>query len=391
MDIFKMVKSLVIQEQEKRTSREDQLKKRVNNFEIIADQMKKCRKGLSANQGTEILSAIGKDNDIPLSIIAQNIDDFQEEHITSELIQFTKGIKAIPKKNHQSMVLSNVIRFLTIKEVISLIPINKECSLVLQKEFFQLLSSVPLMKRQFRLNLWFQILEVEKAPQILPFLEASEKLDLPVLKMIDMDVKRSFNLQPSYPKEQLVEILRVSSLLTQDQGGYCQGQNYLAGFFLKFIGNQEMAFKYYHQFLVKYMMNIFDRDFKSLQCYFYILDKLVKVHLPTLSAHFRNQKLNSSFFTAQWFITVFTIAFQFTDFSYLAIQIMDTFMVDGIRGFFKSILLVLQFFEGEFLKLNFEEILEFATNLLQTEVFKGTEYKAFAKRRAETHVSSEPY
>lgn len=107
-----------------------------------------------------------------------------------------------------------------------------------------------------------------------------------MLKVIDVDVKRSFNMEPSYPKNQLIEILRVSSFLTQDHGGYCQGQNYLAGFFLKYIGNKELAFKYYQQFLEKYMMKIFDDGFKSLQCYFYILDKLVKVHLPDLSAHF---------------------------------------------------------------------------------------------------------
>lgn len=131
-EIFKLVKNLVVQEKQKTQSVEDELKKKVNNFEVIADQMKKCKKSLTVNQGTDILSLIGKKNKIPLSIIAQKIDDFQEEHITNELIQFTKGIKSGPmKKNGELMVLCNTLYFLQIKEVIALIPISKEGSKVL--------------------------------------------------------------------------------------------------------------------------------------------------------------------------------------------------------------------------------------------------------------------
>lgn len=60
-----------------------------------------------------------------------------------------------------------------------------------------------------------------------------------------MDVKRSFNNDPSVSKEDLAEILKVSSYLIKDDLGYCQGQNYIAGFFLKIIKNKELAFKYY--------------------------------------------------------------------------------------------------------------------------------------------------
>lgn len=105
--------------------------------------MRKFKKSFSVNQGTEILSLIGKQNNIPLNIVAQNIDDFQEEHITHELIQFTKGIKSGPKKkNSLFTVLSNAMKFLSLREMVSFIPISREGSKVLQKEFFRFLGSV---------------------------------------------------------------------------------------------------------------------------------------------------------------------------------------------------------------------------------------------------------
>jgi len=67
------------------------------------------------------------------------------------------------------------------------------------------------------------------------------------------------------------------------------------------------------------MRNIFDRDFKTVQCYFYIVDKLIKIHLPKLFKHFKQQNITTSFFTAQWFITLFTNAFEYTKHSYFVV------------------------------------------------------------------------
>jgi len=42
-----------------------------------------------------------------------------------------------------------------------------------------------------------------------------------LLKIIDMDVRRSYNKDPNFPKEKLKEILNVSSYLLVEDWGYC--------------------------------------------------------------------------------------------------------------------------------------------------------------------------
>ena len=53
--------------------------------------------------------------------------------------------------------------------------------------------------------------------------EVAMKLHQSIMKIIEVDVKRSFNIDPNYPKKDLIEILWVSSYLIEDGMGYCQG------------------------------------------------------------------------------------------------------------------------------------------------------------------------
>ena len=39
---------------------------------------------------------------------------------------------------------------------------------------------------------------------------------------------------------------------------------------------------------------------------FAVLDQLINIYLPDLSGHFEKESINSSLFSAAWFITLFT-------------------------------------------------------------------------------------
>jgi hypothetical protein len=86
--------------------------------------------------------------------------------------------------------------------------------------------------------------------------------------------------------------------------GYCQGMNFLAGFFLLFFKSEETAFHAMNAVVNKFelegILNL------KLQPNFYVMDKLIAIYLPDLHSHFSAETISSSLFSSPWFITLFT-------------------------------------------------------------------------------------
>lgn len=110
----------------------------------------------------------------------------------------------------------------------------------------------------------------------------------PVYDIIDMDVLRSFTCFDQPNKEGLKKVLKTTAYDIQDGKYYCQGMNYIAGYFLILMKqNQEQAFYLFRQFISQYMIDIYDDSFRKLQGYFYVLDSVIKNYLPNVSKNFK--------------------------------------------------------------------------------------------------------
>ena len=109
-----------------------------------------------------------------------------------------------------------------------------------------------------------------------------------VYDIIDMDVLRSFTSFNQPKKESLKSILKTTAYDIQDGSYYCQGMNYIAGYFLILMNqNEEHAFYIFRQFINRYMIDIYEDSFRKLQGYFYVLDSVIKNYLPNVSKNFK--------------------------------------------------------------------------------------------------------
>lgn len=109
-----------------------------------------------------------------------------------------------------------------------------------------------------------------------------------VYDIIDMDVLRSFTVFDQTKKEALKRILKTTAYDIQDGSYYCQGMNYIAGYFLILMNyNEEQAFYIFRQFIIRYMTQIYADSFRILQGYFYVLDSVIKNYLPNVSKNFK--------------------------------------------------------------------------------------------------------
>ena len=133
----------------------------------------------------------------------------------------------------------------------------------------------------------------------------------PIEESIDVDVKRSFNHMKDLTHDNLSSILKTYAIINQ-QINYCQGMNFLAGYLFLAMGNkEELAFGAMREVIERFsMIHLFQKEQPMLKLMFYQLDRLIAIYLPDLHMHFKDETINSSYFSSSFFITLFSSVMQ---------------------------------------------------------------------------------
>ena len=136
-------------------------------------------------------------------------------------------------------------------------------------------------------------------PQFLPKL---------VSDAIEVDVARSFNHMREVTGANLNNILKAYATVNAKSLDYCQGMNFIVGFlFLLLDKREDYAFAVLKEVIARFhMQDLFDSQLPMLKLNFYQLDRLISLLLPDLHSHFKDEAINSSYFSAPYFITIFT-------------------------------------------------------------------------------------
>ena len=86
----------------------------------------------------------------------------------------------------------------------------------------------------------------------------------------------------------------------------------------------------------------------------YIMDCLVSKHLPALHKHLTNENIVPSMYVTEWVVTFFTRSFPFN----FVVRVWDIFLHEKHwKIFYRVALALLKYFQHDFLKSNFEEIM----------------------------------
>lgn len=123
--------------------------------------------------------------------------------------------------------------------------------------------------------------------------------------------------------------------------------NFIAGFlFLVFNHSEATAFAFMKALIAKYRMHeLFNTELPMLKLHFYELDRLIAIVLPDLHAHFKDETINSSYYSSPYFITLFTSVLQMQtsgDNCELLLRLWDYFVVGGWKAIFKASLALLK-------------------------------------------------
>jgi hypothetical protein len=83
------------------------------------------------------------------------------------------------------------------------------------------------------------------------------------------------------------------------------------------------------------------------------------------------------FYASGWFITLFSNALQYTHQSYLVSWIMDFTIAHGMKGFYRCLIVLLKYLRYKFVKMGFEQIMNFMSDLTKKELFVNVAYSQY--------------
>ena len=137
--------------------------------------------------------------------------------------------------------------------------------------------------------------------------------------------------------------------------------NFIAGFLYLFLQDEALSFAVLREIINQFELStLFNTELPMLKLNFYRLDRLISILLPDLHGHFKEESVNSSYFSSSYFITLFTQMMQFqttNDNMWKILRIWDYFIIHGWKAIFKASVLILTEFEESLLGMNFEMML----------------------------------
>ena len=92
---------------------------------------------------------------------------------------------------------------------------------------------------------------------------------------------------------------------------YCQGLNYLGGFFYLIYRNENIAFSMLCSLIANFKLaDLYKDNMPMLQLLFYQLTRLIAIYLPKLHLYLFQEGVKVSYFSPPWFLTGFTFVLQ---------------------------------------------------------------------------------
>jgi ankyrin repeat protein len=186
------------------------------------------------------------------------------------------------------------------------------------------------------------------------------KQETPSEDQITRDINRTFPRhilfqdQGGLGQQVLFNVLKAYAVYNPNVG-YCQGMGFISGLLLMYM-EEEDAFWVLVRLCRDYELEpLFLPGLPGLGRCTYILDNLLQAFLPDIAKHLEKERVISSMFATQWFITVYTYNMPFS----IVLRMWDVFLQEGYAATFVFAIALFKIFEDQITKKSFEGLLRF--------------------------------
>lgn len=261
-----------------------------------------------------------------------------------------------------------------------------------------------------------QIIESKNAQDTNSNLQA---ISIKQRSQISLDVKRTFRELPGFSHQKLEKVLRNLCHPQRGHFAYFQGLNNLTGYFLNtFEGDELATYNFVITLLEDHMRQYLDGQMENMKVLVFFVKRLVEIFFPRISRHIhRNKIVDPLVVFSNWVLGLFVFdqsgqpdrspetpywsssqpehAFSYQPFGnndafnvpvrsgdafspkYYR-QMMDIFVAEGWVGFFKCLLIMLQFYESALLSWTGSDLMSRLSNFPQF-VFQDLEKQVTKK------------
>jgi len=158
----------------------------------------------------------------------------------------------------------------------------------------------------------------------------------------------------------LRRVLRAYSIYDQDVG-YCQGMNFIAGMFITFVSEEEAFWLLVHIMTEApcRMRGLFAEGMSEAHQVLYVAEQLISQFQPKLARHFEKENIHITMFATQWLLTMYTSSFPFD----MVTRVWDAFLSEGWKVTYRVMLALLEQAQPIMMKMQFEDILNYFKEL----------------------------
>ena len=285
------------------------------------------------------------------------------------------------KNKMQTLILKNCLSFLDTKHKVDLLHLNK--NLNIKKYYYESFLERKELSKEKRIKIW-QIILLNKEANNVNYKEILKDLnEIEDSKVIMDDTKRTFLANKDKEKTQEIVKNILSCFISKNNYNirYCQGMNFIVAFLYDLTDNEELSFILFKSLIENTNLKIiYDKKFELLNCYFYILDRLISFFLPLLKQKFDEIQMNIDCFVSAYFLTLFSNVFILNNnCKKFMIFILENFMLKGWKVIFKAILALLKYNKEDILNIKEEgELLNYVIqNLRKSDIFLDENFEKF--------------
>lgn len=176
-------------------------------------------------------------------------------------------------------------------------------------------------------------------------------------KLIRRDLARTSFIKNNAVKEKIDDLFNIIKTysLYDEEVGYTQGMAFITVPLLMNMESDE-AFCMLVRLMFTYgFREFYLPDMPGLHLRIYQFDRLIEDTLPELHLHLKNQKIKSSMYAIQWFLTLFAYKFPLD----MVLRIYDVVVAEGLESILKFALNLMIKNNDHLLTLTFDDLLDF--------------------------------
>jgi len=291
--------------------------------------------------------------------------------------------------NNKIKIILFTIQFLDKNDIKSMLCLNKESYSIIKKYYFKNLiikenSNIDIKKH---ISIWKILLGYKELKAKYDYKKLKESLTNSStnnnkndsketeLETIELDcVRTSFRKNQEENQNKICNILKVSTKQIPSIN-YCQGMNHIASFLLDLCEeDEEEAFYLYICFLLGTdYCNLIDNELTKLNSFFYCFERMLNLMFPEMYNFFINNNITGGYYLSSWFITLFTLAYDYEkedNNKEVIIKIFDLFLFSGWKAIFKIGISLMKFNSNKIFSFPYEQLVHYLNNdLINSDFF----------------------